>query len=142
MPLPISLMQLWWRVGGDWLPGNLPRSPGEGLPSLRQPHHSNKNGSYVYQLIRTAHLDDYPISNPISRGKRIAGHFLPPPPLARPCLWVVSWGDVLEEARCRLRALSSLSFPAGKPQWDGHPLRDRRGGETAQQGPGDAGWRQ
>lgn len=32
----------------------------------------------------TAHLDDYPISNPISREKRIAGHFLLPPPLAGP----------------------------------------------------------
>lgn len=78
-------------------------SPGEGLRSLRQPHHCNKNGSYVYRLIRTAHLDDYPISNPISREKRIAGHFFPPPPLAGPCLWIHGggWregggGDVLE----------------------------------------------
>lgn len=68
------------------------RSPGEGLRSLRQPYRRNKKGSYVYRLIWPAHLDDYPISNPISREKRIAGRFPPPPPLAGPWMPVVSWG--------------------------------------------------
>lgn len=102
MPFAIRLMQPWWKAGGRGAAGCLAIfwSPGEGLRSLRQPHHCNKNGSYVYRLIRTAHLDDYPISNPISREKRIAGHFLPLPLLAGPCLWSHrvgwGWGYVLE----------------------------------------------
>jgi hypothetical protein len=40
-----------------------------------------KTRSDAYLLIRTAHLDDYSIFNPISRKKRIAGHFLYPFPL-------------------------------------------------------------
>lgn len=146
MPFAIRLMQPWWKAGaGVGGVGYLAISwsLGEGLRSLRQPHHCNKNGSYVYRLIRTAHLDDYPISNPISREKRIARHFLPPPPLAGPCLWSrrVGWGGDMcwRWARSRWGALPSLPSRAGKPQRDGRPLRDRRGGAVAQQGPGAAG---
>lgn len=117
MPFAIRLMQPWWKAGAgmggvgclaiSW-------SLGEGLRSLRQPHHCNKNGSYVYQLIRTAHLDDYPISNPISREKRIARHFLPPPPLAGPCLWSCrvgwGWGHVLEVGTQQARSFALFAF--------------------------------
>lgn len=55
---------------------------------------------------------------------------------------MVSWGDVLEVGTQQARALPSLSSRAGKAQLGGCPLRDRRGGETAQQGPEAAGWPQ
>lgn len=105
------------------------RSPGEGLRSLRQPYRRNKKRSYVYRLIWPAHLDDYPISNPISREKRIAGRFLPPPPLAGPWMPVVSWGgDVLEVGTQQARAWPSLSPRAGKPQRGGCALRNSPAG--------------
>lgn len=99
------------------LPGNLPE-PGEGLRSLRKPYRRHKKGSYVCRLIWAAHLDDYPTADPISGEKRIAGPFLPPPPLAGAWVPVVSWGGWVG-------ALSSLSPRATA---DGGSLRNSLAG--------------